>query len=200
MKKPIIYLIIALVVAGVVFILENPSRPRVSDSTEGYFIPNFDSANVARIEVDQLIDGASIRRTGDGWEVAELITPIKKELLEKEGQPLPEESWQPADPQRVTGALGVFGGLDRGVLVSDNPEKQSLFQVDKTGLSVRAFAADGKPVFEVIIGKNGPDFASNYIRKTNENTVYLVHRPIVGVFSSRATGYLVKKSEEEPKP
>lgn len=185
-KRPIIYLGIALAVALAILLIERPERPRVGGVSEEYFIPGYDSAKIQRVEVEQLVDGCTLKREGDGWLVSDLTTPLRKELLDKEGREAPQERWFTADRARVGGALGAFGGLEQGVVVSDNPGKQSLYQVDKAGVSVRAFDSDGKEITDVVVGKNGPDFSSTYIRRADGDRVYLIRRSIVGMFSPRA--------------
>ncbi|MFH0800060.1 MAG: DUF4340 domain-containing protein, partial [Pseudomonadota bacterium] len=193
-KRPLIYLAVAIVAALAILVIEGPERFRPGGSSENYFIPDFDSANVTRVEVDQLVDGVVLEREGEGWKVSELVTPMKKGLLEKEGRPLPETKWRAADRTRINSALGSFGGLAEGVLVSENPEKQALYQAsDVLGLKVRALGAEGKPIVDVVIGKSGPDFESTYVRKAGEGRVYLVRRALVGMFSSRADDWREKK-------
>lgn len=185
-KRPLIFLGLAILLALVVVALERPERPRVDDGSEAYFIPDYDSADVDRVEVEQLLDGVELRRDGENWKVVERITPLQRELLGKEGKPFPETIPRRANHTRVTSALGSFGGLEAGVLVSDNPEKESLYQVDRGGVTVRGFDKAGKMIFDVVVGKSGPDFSSSYIRRADEAKVFLVRRPLVGAFSPRA--------------
>lgn len=195
MKKPLIYFAIAIVVALVVLAIEKPHYPRVGDTSEKYFIPGFDVAKVMRVEIEQLMDGATLKRDGKTWSVAEVVTPMKKQLVEKGGGEIPEKVFRPADGARVTSALGAFGGLTEGVIVSENPEKQTAFQVDVAGLHVRIFGDNDELIADCIIGKNGPDFMSSYIRRSDENKVYLVNRTLTGFFSTRAEDWVEKKEE-----
>lgn len=186
-KRPLIYLGIVIVLALAVLLIEGPESLRVNDSSENDFVPDFDSAKVERIEVEQLIDGASLKRDGENWLVAEIITPSKKNLLEKEGKELPPQKWHGADRSRVNSALGIFGGMEQGVMVSTNPEKQPLYHVNaSSGLKVKLFDAKDNLIADVVIGKNGPDLASNYIRRASDDSVYLIPRAIMGIFTPRA--------------
>lgn len=184
-KRSIIYLSIAAAVAITAFIIERPDRSRVSDVAEEYFIPDYDIEAVYRVDISQLIDGATIAREGDGWQVAELVTPLKGELMEKEErEPKPVRARR-ADGERVRSALGSFSGLEQGVLVSKNPDKRSLYQVGETGLRVKGYDRDGAQIFDIVIGKNGPDLVSSYIRRGDEDEVYLAGRSLMGIFSPR---------------
>lgn len=197
-KRPFIYLGLAIIAALIVLILEDPFSPRVNDATESCFIPNYDSADVFRIEVEQLIDGAQLKRSDKDWMVADLTTPLKRQLYEKEGRDPPPPIWEKADNLRVRSALAAFGGMGEGILVSGNPGKQSAYQVGLTGVHVRTFDENGNSIFDIVIGKNGPDFASNYVRRGDDDNVYLVKKPLVGIFSPRPEDWEEKKIDSEP--
>ena len=189
------YLAAALVIAAVVFIVEKPEKPRIGDVAEKDFIANFDSSKIFGVKISQLIDGVVLKREGDVWQVSQLITPARKELNEKEGGETELAAFQNADKTRVMGAINSFSGMGEGVLVSDNPEKQMTYQVGVAGIKVSFFGADEKPIEELIIGKNGPDFASSYVRRANDNKVYLVRRTLTGFFSPRVDDWLEKNQK-----
>jgi len=191
-KRPYIYLAIAVVAALIVLAIESPRISRVSDVGDGYFIPDYATSDVATVEVAQLINGVRLARDGEEWLVSDFTTPMKQTLLEKEGRKIETPRRYAADSSRVENALGAFGGLEEGVLVSDNPEKQRFYRVGPAGLRVKGMDADGKTIFDIVIGKNGPDMASTYIRNAHEDKVYLVHRSLLGAFSTRVDDWRSK--------
>ncbi len=184
--RPFLYLGIAVVVALVILIVENPERPRVEDVAEQPLIadPNYDVAAVERVEISQLISGTQLKREETKWLVEEMVTPLRKQLLQEEERALPILRWHLADAERIENALGVFSGLMEGTLVSDNPEKQALYQVDdQTGLRLVLSGKNDRKIADLIIGKSGPDATSTYVRREGENRVFLVPRTLVGRFS-----------------
>ena len=187
--RPLIYLGIAVLIAAATFIAERPDEPRISDTSARVFVPGYDTADVARVEIEQLLDGAELRRDGDAWQVAGRTTPMKAELLAKEGAGAPAQEWKPADHTRVMSALGSLSGLEEGLSVSANPENQRLYQVDRAGVAVRGYDAQGKLLFDIVIGRNGPDLMGTYVRRAGEDRVWLVNRPIVGAFSPVASDW-----------
>lgn len=195
MKKwyPIVLLISAIVIAIAAIVVENPMRSRVDDVAGKTFSPGFDSTKVERIQIQQLLSGAELRRDGDRWLVSEIASPIREQLLKKEGREGPERRWFRADRSRVVGALGHFGGLPEGVVVSTNREKQAVYQVEATGLRIRLFGRNDEVIEDVIIGRNGPDLASNYVRRPDADEVHLVSRPLTGVFSPKALDWRERK-------
>lgn len=188
-KKPLIFLALAILFALVVLTLERPETPRVDSVDESYFLPGFDSAKVARIDVLQIIDGTEIYREGDSWMVKSILTPAKQSLNDKEGVAAPEEKSFPADAARVNSAIGIFTGLTKGTVASDNPEKKDIYQVGVTGTTVKLFDNADKPIGEFVIGKNGPDFTSSYVRFNGEDDVFLVNRSLGGLFSARTNDW-----------
>lgn len=182
-RRALILLAAAIVVAIAVLMIENPDRSRVDDVGDRYFLKNFESSNVDRIEVTQLIEGAEIKRDGERWLVRKITTPLKGDLLEKEGRNETPGRWFRADRSRVSGALGNFGGLAEGVVVSSNEDKRRLYRVEATGVRVKLFDRNGELIDDIIVGKNGPDLASSYVRRSNEDEVYLLDRSISGVFT-----------------
>jgi len=186
-SRPIIYLIIAIIAALVIVSLENPWRSRVDDVDDVKLadMKNFDVDEVGRVEISQLLSGAILTNVGGDWKVEPLITTLKKKLLKEESRKAPQITVWNADGSRIRSELGIFSGLYRGTLVSDNRNKQHLYQVDdKSGLRLKIFDLEGRVILEIIIGKSGPDFTSTYVRPVGGDKVYLTPRPLTGRFSS----------------
>lgn len=80
-----------------------------------------------------------------------------------------------ADPRAVTTALETIAGFKRENIASKNPDKQNIFEVtpDK-GIEVKVFDAGDTVLAHFYIGKTGPDFFSNYVRKEGSNEVLQV--------------------------
>jgi hypothetical protein len=58
-------------------------------------------------------------------------------------------------------------------MVSSNPDKQPLYQVDSTGILVTIKGASGDDLASFVVGKVGPDYQSTYVRDANSNDVIL---------------------------
>ena len=192
-RRHIILLIVAIAIAAIVLIIEDPRRSRVDDVGEGTFSPGFDGSKVERVEISRLLEGTQLRRDGERWLVSDLLTPLREELVIREGRTKPGERWFRADRTRVKSSLGSFGGLQEGVIASTNREKRSLYQVDATGLRVKLLGGNGEVIEDLIIGKNGPDLASSFVRRTDEDEVYLVRRSLAGVFAPTASSWRKRK-------
>ncbi|HLB01474.1 MAG TPA: DUF4340 domain-containing protein, partial [Bacteroidota bacterium] len=77
-----------------------------------------------------------------------------------------------ADPAAVNQVIGGLSRFKPGSLVSDNPAKQGLFQVDSSGSIVTLTDREGNKC-SIIIGKMGPSFSEVYFRIPGTTVVYL---------------------------
>jgi Domain of unknown function (DUF4340) len=80
--------------------------------------------------------------------------------------------------------LDVFTTLDRMIVddvISNNPEKQSVYQVDDSGTHVVMKSGD-RIITSFVVGKNGPSWPSSYLRIEDSNDVYLVREMLSQIF------------------
>lgn len=147
-------LIALLIVLGVItyFLLPSSDEREVS-----YKIPiislKVDSAAVMKIEIKQSGKSITIENVGGKWTIT---APVL----------------YPADPAAVAQLLSGFSKFKVGSLISSNPEKQKLFQVDTNGINLSVTDRFGKLV-SLIVGKMGPSFSEVYFRLPESKDVYL---------------------------
>ncbi len=181
-KRPLIYLGIVLAIAVIVFLIERPDRPWRGDVSDERVFVDYDAERITRIEIGQILSGVQLKREGKSWLVADRATPMRLELLAKEGKQAPEVIWFPADRSVVGSALGVFGDFRRGVVVSTNPENQKVYHVSgPLGLNVRLYEGDEK-VVDVTIGKQSRNLSGNYVRVGDSDEVTLSDRRLAQLF------------------
>ena len=181
MKRPLIYFAAVLILAAVVIALERPDMPSRGDVDETPLFPGYNAKEITRFEVGQLLSGVQAKREGDAWQVADFVTPMRRELMQKEGAALPAEAWYPADRGIVEGMLGIFGDFPRGMVVSANPEKQAEYQVTgPLGLSVRLYKGDAK-VVDITVGRQSPDYSGNIVKVGDSNDLTLSDRVLTGL-------------------
>jgi len=184
MRRSLIYLLLAITFAIIILFVVRPGEKGEGDRSDELLIENYDAKDIQVIEIEQLMDGIKVRKNDDGtFEVTEFITPLKKELYTKEGRDFPKEEWFRADEFVVKRALGSFGGLTEGVLVSKSKDRHKLYRVGEMGLKFKAYDNNGKEVVDIVVGKNGPGYDSNFVRRSDEDDVYLVDNSLQGMFS-----------------
>ncbi|MBP6875882.1 MAG: DUF4340 domain-containing protein [Candidatus Eisenbacteria bacterium] len=165
-------LILAIVAVGLVGLALLTRR--VEHSREqiksGMIFPEARAEKVAAIEMIAKEDTVRLRREMGRWLVA-------------------TEGDEPADTAAVRGLLEKLSSFDRKYRVSNNPAMQATFEVDDaSGMEARLLDAQGKTLADFRLGKNGPDFRSQYFRPAASSEVYLIPEYLRGSFDvNRAT-------------
>jgi hypothetical protein len=116
--------------------------------------PKFRAERAHRIRVEGKNSQALLEKVNDVWIVAS------------------EDSF-PAEIPAITSMFDRVAGFSRKDIISSNPEKQPLYQVDSTGIEVRIEDESGKEIASFIVGKVGPDYQSTYVRDAESNDVVL---------------------------
>ena len=180
-KRPLIYLLIVLIAGIIVFIVERPDLPSRGDVSDKPMFPEYDAKKITKIEVSQLISGVVLEKRADGWYVSELITPMRREVMNDKNEDAPLK-WYPADYSFVASALGVFGDFPHSIIVSKNSDEQNAYQVrGPLSLNVKLFEGDDAKV-DVRIGKRSNEFSGNFIAVENGKEIRLFERIIDNLF------------------
>ncbi|MGH2568084.1 MAG: DUF4340 domain-containing protein [Bacteroidota bacterium] len=155
MKKSTLILLglFLVLLAAAYLVTMKPGEQSVSSET-GNFLVQIDSLAVDKIEI---------------W------TPTSRVRLEKKGVEwfVQEPIVYRADQATVGGAIHQAKSLTVKNVVSSNPQKHALFQVDSSGTLVTVYEK-GASKASFIIGKMGPTFTEQYARLTSSNDVALV--------------------------
>lgn len=148
-----------------------------ADSKNNNFVPNFSEAACGGFTVTGAGKSVSIMKKNGSWvvtgnQVVQGSAPGVDSAFQPEAQPTRD---YPADSAAVHTALGKLTAMEKGDLISQNPEKQAQLEVDSTkGRLVTVYNASGKTLATFFIGKSGPDWNSNYVREKGSNEVYTV--------------------------
>jgi LysM repeat protein len=154
MNRSTIILISILVVLGVIVFFLIPGEKEQETSykpAEIHF--SIDSASTVKIEIQRPGKSVTIENIGGKWTIT---SPVRYN----------------ADPSVVNQLLSGCVRFKIGSLISSNPEKQYLFQVDSSGTKVTLTDRSGKSS-GIILGKMGPSFSDIYFRLPGSNEVYL---------------------------
>jgi hypothetical protein len=153
--------ILALLIIAVFFVLQRPGEQSVS-SDGGEMLVSYDSAAIDKIEVKSASGATILQREGAGWMVT---SPLRAK----------------ADDAGIHQLLGKGRVIAIKALVSNNPQKQSVFQVDSTGTLVTMYAA-GEQRAAFRIGKAGSSYTETYVRREGSNDVFLADGMLLYMF------------------
>jgi hypothetical protein len=107
------------------------------------------------------------------------------------------ENNQPADQQLVKDLLAKLETLKPTELVSQNADNHSKYGVDQTQ-AIRLLAyQNGQKKLELLVGKAGPSFNNNYLRKHGEEKVYLSNVSLRSTLIPADTWVKSQENQEE---
>jgi hypothetical protein len=154
-KKLLILVSIAVIAILAIVLNEKLSSKKPSEQSLKFF-----DDKIGSFVIKDSTGTITLRKKGDIWVVSSGKSSSKE---------------YPTDSASVAVALEKISSMKRSVLISENREKQALFEVDSTkGLFLEVFDLNGKSKGSVFIGKSGPDWNSNYVRSISSNQVYTV--------------------------
>lgn len=194
--RPYLYLLIVSLVAMVVFWLEGPGQEKSGDVLNRPLFDHFDFAAVARIEIEHLLNGVQLEKKGGAWQVAAMRSQLKKELDKQDQKDPPPEAWEQANAEKIDLTFSILRDVVLTSLAGTNSERHGTFEVNKAGMQVRFFDAQGAKLAHLYIGKAGPAFTESYVRREGEDEVYLANRYLRSTFSIEAADWR-KKAEEK---
>lgn len=149
----ILFVFFVILLAVTIYFLYPSGAERVT--SYGTVSPDIavDSASVFKIEIRKPQSSLTLENVGGSWMIT---TPI----------------YAPANASLVSQFISKFKKFKVSSLVSSNPDRQSLFQVDTSGTQLTISDRTGKTV-SLVIGKSGPSFTEIYFRLSNSNDVFL---------------------------
>ena len=171
MKRSTWITLAILVVLLIAYLLMNQSEKRSLSVKETSNWLGVDSGLVNKIGVRRLGTAVDFEKAGEGWKVID------------RGKSYPTEKGTVEQLANLAHALSV------GEIISSNPEKQMLFQVDTISGSTVTFYRDGNPLATMIVGKMGADYQTTYVRKPDSKDVYWAKGNFARLLNRPASGY-----------
>jgi hypothetical protein len=173
-------ILIIVIVCVVLFekLSSGPFDSKKASGKDAHFFPGYSIDNCSAFMVTDKSGSVKLKQKGGTW----VVSPVENEAEEEESASIIEEdkgkdtdSGYPADSSSVATALDKITKLKKDELISTNPEKQSVLEVDTVkGTLVEVWDSQNKSLGKVIIGKNGPDWNSHFVRQMGTNDVYRV--------------------------
>jgi hypothetical protein len=151
LRGKLILLLILLVLVAVFLISRYGLERRAGDQP---LYPEFRADRAGAIRVTGKTSDATLEKVDDVWVVTS------------------EDSF-PAEAAAVEKILERVASFSRKDIVSSNPGKQQIYQVDSTGIQVAIEDESGGVLASFVIGKVGPDYQSTYVRDSESDDVVL---------------------------
>lgn len=151
MRGRLILVLVLVVLAGIFVVTRYGFDRKRGDKP---LFPKFKAEQASLIQIKGKKSEATLKKANGAWFVVS------------------EDSF-PAEAMAVQNMFDRVAGFSRKDIISSNPEKQAIYQVDSTGVQVAIEDASGKKMASFVVGKVGPDYQSTYVRDAGSNDVVL---------------------------
>jgi len=155
-------IVLAVLVVATYFVLRRPGE-QSSTGSSGQVLVDYDSSAVDMIEIRSSTGTVFVQKQEGTWFVT---SPVHFR----------------ADSSAVVAILSQGKHIELKGLISSNPEKQHVFQVDSTGLLVR-FSEKGVERAAFRVGKVSSSYTESYVRREDSRNVYLANGFLSGTFN-----------------
>lgn len=176
MKKSLITLLVVFTVLLIVYFAVKSAKD-VTYQPEPFV--KMDTARVEGIAINSKGNFVQLRKISGVWQVTE---PLQ----------------YPAETRLVNDLLGRLKGMDIEDVISEDPGKDSLFQVDASGTEI-AITQGADTLGHFIIGKQAANSRHVYARRVNQQKTYLVKGTFAGQFTRKAKDWRSKVILEIPR-
>ena len=172
-----IALIVLVVLIGVYLLNIRSLRKLESTSTAIY---TDDSEDVFKVLIQTGEEAVELARVDTIWRISGNDTLVTK-------------------PSSIENLLDKVLKVNRGTIISENPEKYGNYSVDdSTGTHLAVINSEGKTVGYYVFGRSKSDYSRSYIRIGDDPKVYLVDQNVTYMLSTREAYWGEKPIEEVP--
>lgn len=160
-------LLLVLAVLVLLFLgAEGLRRLRTGEPESAAIFPEFDPSFVETITISKGATRLHLTRSESRWSV------------------LSDTISHRADPDMVDRLMSSLDSLN-GTIVSENPDKHAVFDVDSIrGIEVTVLGPEDHVLAGLVIGKVAPSMAGTYFRRGHEPEVYLADGFLRSIYSS----------------
>jgi len=169
-RSTLITLAILVLLAICYLIMYQSEKQSLSEKEVNNFLA-VDSGMVNKISVQRLGTVVEFQKVGEDWNVSD------------RGKSYSTEKGTVQQLADLAHTMSV------GEIISSNPDKQMLFQVDTITGNRVTFYRDTNELASVIIGKAGADYQSTYVRKPESKDVYAAKGNLARFLNRPASGY-----------
>jgi len=169
--KRLLWLIAVLMLVGVAYFISSQQKSKSITLKKTTDYIDFFPGKVDNFSIAKLGDILDFKKIDQAWYV--LVDSIPR----------------PADSSAIIDIIDMITGIEVGAVESENPERQTLYQVDTiTGTRLELRYADNL-LGSFVIGKNAQGHNYAYIRKTGSNQVYRAKNLMSYKFNKPLSGW-----------
>ncbi|MCK4357995.1 MAG: DUF4340 domain-containing protein [Candidatus Cloacimonetes bacterium] len=180
MKKQTIWLVLILVILVLIYIFGKGFSPKLEREKKSGFA-KFDTLGITKININapETEKDVTLEKIDDKWFIKEPMFYL-------------------ADMRIMEKFLETMNDMKFEGIISENPEKQSKFQVDSTGTQVQIFKEDNL-VLDFIVGKSDQNYSHTFLRESESDKVYSVAGNLSHIFNKKVDQWRDKVIVDIPK-
>ena len=172
--------LIVLVVLTGVYLLNIRSQGKLESTSTAIFTD--DPEDVFKILIQTGEEAVELARIDTVWRISGNDTLVTK-------------------PRSIENLFDKVLKVNRGTIISENPEKYDKYSVDdSTGTHLAVINSKGETVGYYVFGRSKSDYSRSYIRIGDDPKVYLVDQNVTYMLATRETYWGEKPKEEVPLP
>ena len=174
-----IALIVLILLIGV-YLLNIRSQGKFESTSTAIFTD--DPEEIFKVLIQQGEEAVELARLDTIWRISGNDTLVTK-------------------PRSIENLFDKVLKVNRGTIISENPEKYDKYSVDdSTGTHLAVINSKGETVGYYVFGRSKSDYSRSYIRIGDDPKVYLVDQNVTYMLSPRETYWGEKPKEEVPLP
>lgn len=155
--------------------------------------------DVASFELNNFTLGLLFKKDKEQWLVKKQKNILVKELEEKAQAPLEgnESNFVEAKTDDVNEILSDLFSLKNLEVVATEKTEQNVFEINNYSLHLIFYDANGAELDRIYFGKPGPQMGSVFIKKGNEDTIYLLDHNLSISLLRQYNEWLLSPPQEE---
>lgn len=193
-------ILFALVLCAAVFYVERNSNNPDDHIAKPFFSYNLDS--IASFEVHHFIDAMRFTQREGNWYVQKIESKLSQSLREKEGKSVGTVDKESARARNleIVKALTYLTELKVREPVSTAKTAPDVFQINTYSLQVILKDKDNNVLDTIYIGKQAPEPMSSYVRRNDEQNIYLADHDFRMLFFKTKEEWMQPEAQPSPTP
>lgn len=178
LKRIKVLTLILVVLTGIVFVVLSMDHENKKAKPAQAFL-NFDQNQIASFQVNNFTLGFLFKKDEDGsWLIKEIDNELNQSLTEenKKQNTKEENLFQKANSLEVVKALTYLMELRDLKPISTERTDPKVFEINPYSLHMILYDSTGAILDKIYIGKHGPDPMTSFLKKPDDNKVYLVNQ------------------------
>lgn len=179
MQKNLVILALVFGILLAAFLVYNRNLDDLGvKSKSGFLLAPLKQDDVRAFQINNFTEGYHFKKMDIGWSVKRVETPLVQKIRAEDSKALvpPTMPEQPADAMAVSRFLTHLFLLEVTEPIATGIEAVAKFQINEHSSHVIFFDEKGKELTKLFVGKQGPDFMSSFVRRGDENAIYLVEK------------------------